>query len=132
MARTAPFILDDTDENFCPSCWINTCNISGCNEQITSKDAQWWARRLVHPSSSQRLSKLTASQVGQYYCNKCATLEWNQSSDRPLPAGKGVIMGMKMGRPGSGVTQPVGGCVDIKHNSYDRRLRKLKAKVLSS
>ena len=113
----------------CPNCWINTCKITGCyNENIVNKRINGEVRQ----SSSQRLSKLTAAQVGQHYCTKCASLEWNQSSDRPLPAGKGVFMGMHLGRPGAGVTQPVGSVVDIKHNSYDRRLRKLKAKVLSA
>ena len=33
---------------------------------------------------------------------------------------------MKLGRPGSGVTQPINSGIDIKHNSYQRRIRKLQ------
>ena len=41
-------------------------------------------------------------------------------------------MGMKFGRPGGGVTEPINSGVDIKHNSYQRRIRKLQAKVIST
>ena len=41
-------------------------------------------------------------------------------------------MGMNLGRPGGGVTESINSGVDIKHNSYARRIRKLQAKVLSN
>ena len=117
------------NEITCYLCNVERCKSNNCVEkdpifkQINGE---------VRQSSSQRLTRLGASQVGRYYCDNCATLEWNQSSDRPYAMGSGIRMGMKFGRPGSGVTEPVSGGVDVKHGSYQRRLRKLQAKVLSS
>ena len=64
-------------------------------------------------------------------------LRWNQSSDKRLPhVGKAIVpshgnstrSSITRHRPGAGA--PGGTGVDIKHNSYDRHLAKLKAKNL--
>ena len=113
----------------CYLCNVERCKTENCVEKKTIFNQ---INGEVRQSSSQRLTRLGASQVGRYYCDKCAALEWNQSSDRPYATGQGIRMGMKFGRPGSGVTEPVGGGVDVKHGSYQRRIRKLQSKVLSS
>ena len=113
----------------CYICNVQKCKTTNCVEK---KYVFKQINGEVRQSSSQRLIGLGASQVGRYYCDKCASLEWKQSSDREYAAGSGIHMGMKLGRPGSGVTDPTGGGVDVKHGSYQRRLRKLQAKVLSS
>jgi|TARA_B110000467_G_C18288885_1_gene463474 hypothetical protein len=111
----------------CYLCNVQTCKTANCVEkQPIFKQINGEVRQ----SSSQRLTRLGASHVGRYYCDKCAPLEWNQSSDRPYASGSGIRMGMKLGRPGSGVSEPVGGGVDVKHGSYQRRLRKLHSKTI--
>ena len=109
------------------------CNVIRC-KTIDCLEKEPVFKRIngeVRQSSSQRITRLAASQAGIYYCDSCAGLGWNQSSDRILPAGRGVHMGMKFGRPGGGVTEPINSGVDIKHNSYQRRIRKLQSKVIS-
>jgi len=87
----------------------------------------------VPKSSSERIIRVGALNVGEKLCvQPCYRMPWNQSSDRVNAAGTGVFMSKPLGRPGGGVRQPIQSGVDIKHNSYDRRLRKLQAKVLSS
>ena len=111
------------------------CNVLRCGSaNCTEKDPVFnQINGQVRQSSSQRIIKLGAKNVGLHnYCVKCSSLLWNQSSDRYLSSGRGVQMSLKRGRPGGGVTQPINGGVDIKHNSYDRRIRKLQAKVLSN
>ena len=113
----------------CHICKVLRCKTVNCIEKepvFKRIDGQ------VQQPSSLRMIRLGASQVGIYYCDSCAGLEWNQSSDRKLPGGRGIPMGMKLGRPGSGVTQPINSGIDITHNSYQRRIRKLQAKVLSN
>lgn len=112
----------------CYLCNVERCRTVGCVEKqpIFSQ-----INGDVRQSSSQRMTRLGASHVGIYYCNTCTSLNWNQSSDRLQPSGLGVRMNMKFGRPGSGVTEPKGSGVDIKHGSYQRRIRKLQSKVLS-
>lgn len=64
---------------------------------------------------------------------------WNQQSDRPSPANQDVVTGSGSTYHGSstkhsimrmrpGAMSPGGKGVDIKHNSYDRYLNKLKGK----
>ena len=112
----------------CYLCNVERCKTLECTEKQPIFNQ---INGIVRQSSSQRMTRLGASQVGSYYCDKCASLEWNQSSDRQYPSGTGVRMGMKFGRPGSGVSEPIESGVDIKHGSYQRRIRKLQSKVLS-
>lgn len=87
----------------------------------------------VTMSTSQLVVKQGALNVGENSCKQnCIPVRTNQSSDRLYASGRNIQMSKHLGRPGGGVTEPVNGGVDIKHNSYNRRLRRLQAKVLSN
>lgn len=84
-------------------------------------------------STSQLMIKQGALNVGVNSCKQnCIPVRTNQSSDRLYASGRNIQMSKHLGRPGGGVTQPINGGVDIKHNSYNRRIRRLQAKVLSN
>ena len=54
-------------------------------------------------------------------------VNWNQMSDRPSPSVQRLTTSIVKNRPGA--MSPGGTGVDIKHNSYDRYLRRLKGKA---
>lgn len=54
---------------------------------------------------------------------------WNQQSDRPAPSVQQVTTNRSSVRQRPGSMSPGGTGVDIKHNSYDRFLRRLKGKT---
>ena len=114
-------------------CYI--CNIEECKTHKCYLKSSTYNKinHKVGKSSSERAIKLGAQNVTDRFCiEQCPPMSWNQSSDRIHAGGNGVHMSMKLGRPGGGITQPLTGGVDIKHNSYARRIRKLQGKVLSN
>ena len=111
------------------------CNIEHCNTLECKLNTATYKKinNRVSKSSSERLIRVGAQNVLDRAClDPCPPMSWNQSSDRVYASGTGVRMTMPLGRPGGGVSQPKNAGVDIKHNSYARRLRKLQGKVLSN
>jgi hypothetical protein len=138
-------------------CEINSCR--GCNKNLTSNDpaSQYQRQKLIQNTVRVHSSLYTMNLAGlagyQKPLNKTQLVEqagteyivpakvyWNQMSDRSRPANQvtKVASGsayhtsstrhtITRNRPGA--MSPGGIGVDIKHNSYDRYLNKLKGKA---
>jgi len=102
------------------------CTSEGC---INKGPIQKRINKEVGGSSSSYLIRKVGKNAARC-CNEDRL--WHQSSDSIQPAGQNIRMSKYLGRPGGGTREPKGGGVDIKHNSYDRRLRKLHGKLFSS
>jgi hypothetical protein len=145
-----------TNEN--SQCQINPCR--SCNKNLTSNDpaSQYQRQKIIQntvrvPSSlyTMNLAGLSAykkplntpqfvEQNGSGYIAP-AKVNWNQMSDRPKPANQltKVASGSSyhtsstrhtITRLRPGAMSPGGVGVDIKHNSYDRYLNRLKGKTV--
>ena len=145
-----------TNEN--SQCQINPCR--SCNKNLTSNDpaSQYQRQKIIQntvrvPSSlyTMNLAGLSAyqkplntpqfvEQNGSGYIAP-AKVNWNQMSDRPRPARQvtKVASGTSyhtsstrhtITRLRPGAMSPGGVGVDIKHNSYDRYLNRLKGKTV--
>ena len=145
-----------TNEN--SQCQINPCR--SCNKNLTSNDpaSQYQRQKIIQntvrvPSSlyTMNLAGLSAyqkplntpqfvEQNGSGYIAP-AKVNWNQMSDRPKPANQltKVASGTSyhtsstrhtITRLRPGAMSPGGVGVDIKHNSYDRYLNRLKGKTV--
>ena len=145
-----------TNEN--SQCQINPCR--SCNKNLTSNNpaSQYQRQKIIQntvrvPSSlyTMNLAGLSAyqkplntpqfvEQNGSGYIAP-AKVNWNQMSDRPKPANQltKVASGTSyhtsstrhtITRLRPGAMSPGGVGVDIKHNSYDRYLNRLKGKTV--
>lgn len=121
----------------CKSCNETLC--IGCYDVIRQK--RIWNQ--VRVPSSQLISVLKVQNVIGGESNKPtlanANVNWNQSSDRAIPAiqkvyrptnGNSTKTSITRERPGS--QSPGGVGVDIKHNSYERYLMRKKGKHLNT
>ena len=145
-----------TNEN--PQCQINPCR--SCNQNLTSNDpaSQYQRQKIIQNTVRVQSSLYTMNLAGLSAYKKPlntpqfveqngsgyiapAKVNWNQMSDRPKPANQltKVASGTSYHtsstrhtitrlRPGS--MSPGGVGVDIKHNSYDRYLNRLKGKTV--
>ena len=145
-----------TSEN--PQCQINPCR--SCNQNLTSNDpaSQYQRQKIIQNTVRVQSSLYTMNLAGLSAYKKPlntpqfveqngsgyvapAKVNWNQMSDRPKPANQltKVASGTSYHtsstrhtitrlRPGS--MSPGGVGVDIKHNSYDRYLNRLKGKTV--
>lgn len=94
--------------------------------------AQQRIRNLVRVPSSLYTMNTAAVNVYQRYDEvpACSVVAWNQMSDRVAPAVQPAYVSFRSSkslRPGA-LTPGGVGC-DIKHNSYERRLLKLKGGI---
>jgi hypothetical protein len=117
----------------CISC-VNVAN-SGASQAIVQKRI-WRQVRTGSAIYTMNLSSLTSA------ADRLAsgrTVNWNQMSDRVLPAnqpenhpshGNSVRTTLTSGRPGAGSPGGVG--VDVKHDSYARYLNRKKASNLKT
>jgi hypothetical protein len=119
----------------CKSC-NGGCNNS-CNYEITQK--RIWKQVRTY-SSLFTMTKASANVIPypnnlplpQYFY-----VNWNQSSDRNKPSIQEVIVPTRGNSTRTSITRERPGCcspggkgVDIKHNSYDRRLNRLKSNLV--
>jgi hypothetical protein len=121
-----------------------TCNCNGvCNpnalNEITQKKI--WKQVRVQ-SSLYAMVKSNINVIGTLDNSPLSTtykVNWNQSSDRNKPSiqsniiysrGNSTTKSITRNRPGS--CSPGGQGVDIKHNSYDRYLARLKGNVVKT
>ena len=121
------------------------CRSFGCNSNLTSVDPASQYQRLkiiqntVRVPASLYTHDLGALTVYQRPLKEFANVNWNQMSDRAVrhiqPSivtggsfyhGSSTKHSITRCRPGAGC--PGGSGVDIKHNSYDRYLNRLKGK----
>lgn len=122
----------------CTACGDGNCNQSASNE-ITQK--RIWNQ--VRAYSSIYTMANAATNVGGNASNlplpKFNDVNWNQSSDRNRPSvqqtivpsrGNSTRSSITRHRPGAG--SPGGKGVDIKHNSYDRYLNRIKSGLVRS
>ncbi len=144
-----------TNEN--PQCQINPCR--SCNKNLSSNDpaSQYQRQKIIQNTVRVKSSLYTMNLAGLSAYKKPlntpqfveqngsgyiapAKVNWNQMSDRPKPANQltKVASGtsyhtsstrhtITRNRPGA--MSPGGIGVDIKHNSYDRYLNRLKGKT---
>ena len=107
---------------------------TGMNSNLTSMDAPSQYQRLkliqntVRVDASSYSMNRGALNVYETRPDNIATVGWNQMSDRTQPHVQAAHMSMKSSvsiRPGN--MSPGGIGCDIKHNSYDRYLARLKA-----
>jgi hypothetical protein len=120
-----------------PLIYYNDENVVRCSRKCISPlaatfIAQQRIRNLVRVPSSLYTMNTSALNVYQrdneVSCNKVIT--WNQMSDRIAPAVQSAYVSFRSSkslRPGA-LTPGGVGC-DIKHNSYERRLLKLKGGI---
>jgi hypothetical protein len=143
-----------TNEN--PQCQINPCR--SCNQNLTSNDpaSQYQRQKIIQNTVRVQSSLYTMNLAGLSAYKKPlntpqfveqngsgyiapAKVNWNQMSDRPKPANQltKVASGTSyhtsstrhtITRLRPGAMSPGGVGVDIKHNSYDRYLNRLKGK----
>lgn len=139
------------------ACEINSCR--GCNSNLASDNpaSQYQRQKLIQNTVRVASSLYTMNLAGlSGYQNPLSTYQlvnqpgtpyiappsvyWNQMSDRAKPADQVVKTGSGSTYHGSstrhtivrcrpGAMSPGGVGVDIKHNSYERRLNKLKGKA---
>ena len=122
----------------CTACGDGNCNPSSLNE-ITQK--RIWNQ--VRAYSSIYTMANAATNVGGDATNlplpKFNDVNWNQSSDRNRPSvqqtivpsrGNSTRSSITRHRPGAG--SPGGKGVDVKHNSYDRYLNRIKSGLVRS
>lgn len=145
-----------TNEN--PQCQINPCR--SCNQNLTSNDpaSQYQRQKIIQNTVRVQSSLYTMNLAGLSAYKKPlntpqfveqngsgyiapAKVNWNQMSDRPKPANQltKVASGTSyhtsstrhtITRLRPGAMSPGGVGVDIKHNSYDRYLNRLKGKTV--
>ena len=145
-----------TNEN--PQCQINPCR--SCNQNLTSNDpaSQYQRQKIIQNTVRVQSSLYTMNLAGLSAYKKPlntpqfveqngsgyiapAKVNWNQMSDRPRPARQvtKVASGTSyhtsstrhtITRLRPGAMSPGGVGVDIKHNSYDRYLNRLKGKTV--
>jgi hypothetical protein len=122
----------------CKSC--GSCN-GECNISEKNKMTQKRIWKQVRVSTSLYTMALSSASVVGTLNNKPILaynyVNWNQSSDRNKPSvqklvvptnGNSTRRTLTSNRPGA--SSPGGIGVDVKHNSYDRRLAKLKGELV--
>lgn len=121
------------------------CSYKICDANVNDNSSAVHYQRLKIIQNTVRVpSSLYTSNLGPLTCYKLPTIEthnvcWNQMSDRPFPSVQKSCVptgtynslnnkhySVTSGKPGSQTPGGVG--CDIKHNSYDRYLNRLKAK----
>lgn len=129
-----PYKVDNSNKNRC----------SGCNNNLASNDpaSQYQRQKIIQNTVRVQSSLYTmnlAALSGYHSPKLDYGVNWNQMSDKPTPSrqivntGSGSIYRSSSTkrtqtslRPGA--LSPGGIGVDIKHNSYDRYLNRLKGK----
>jgi hypothetical protein len=125
----------------CKSC--TSCGNEQCNQQARNEITQKRIWKQVRAYSSLYTMANAASNVGGNSTNlplpKYNDVNWNQSSDRNRPSvqsniipsrGNSIRSSITRHRPGA--NSPGGKGVDIKHNSYDRYLNRIKSSLVRS
>ena len=134
----------------CPqdySYFHENCRSRNCNTNLTSNTPADQYQRLKLIQNTVRVaSSLYTMNLGALSAYKKPTAKtynvcWNQMSDRPIPSHqktyvptKGGIIGSNSTKhtvtgPRPGAQSPGGIGCDIKHNSYDRYLNRIKGKA---
>ena len=133
--RNEKTIYSIIQKKTCGNC-DGVCNPNALNE-ITQK--RIWKQVRVQ-SSLYAMVKSNINVIGTLDNSQLSTnykVNWNQSSDRNKPSiqsniiysrGSSTARSITRNRPGS--CSPGGQGVDIKHNSYDRYLARLKGNVV--
>jgi hypothetical protein len=122
----------------CASCGNGACNPQALNE-ITQK--RIWKQ--VRTYSSLYTMANASTNVGGSSTNlplpHYNNVNWNQSSDRNKPSVQTTIVPSRGNSTRSSITRhrpgansPGGKGVDIKHNSYDRHLNRVKSNLVRS
>jgi hypothetical protein len=122
----------------CASCGNGACNPQALNE-ITQK--RIWKQ--VRTYSSLYTMANASTNVGGSSTNlplpQYNNVNWNQSSDRNKPSVQTTVVPSRGNSTRSSITRhrpgansPGGKGVDIKHNSYDRHLNRVKSNLVRS
>ena len=136
------FCRDEKNKNN-SCCILRSCRLKGCDNN-SSKAIQYQIQKLIQKTVRVGSSLYTMN-LGSLNAYEKPTLErhnvnWNQMSDRPNPSIQKTYVPTKGGNIGSnsvkhtvtasrpGAQSPGGVGCDIKHNSYDRYLNRLKGK----
>ena len=125
----------------CKSC--TSCGDGACNPQALNEITQKRICKQVRTYSSLYTMTKASTNVGGSSTNlplpQYNNVNWNQSSDRNKPSfqktvvpsrGNSIRSSITRHRPGA--NSPGGKGVDIKHNSYDRHLKRIKSNLVRS
>jgi len=124
-------------------CQCSTSSCRGCNKHLTSNDisSQYQKQKIIQNTVrvASSLYTMNLSALSAYrYPNNTLKVNWNQMSDRENPSYQKTYIPTRGGSIGGnstkstltscrpGAQSPGGKGCDIKHNSYNRYLNKLK------
>ena len=125
----------------CRSC--TSCGNGACNPQALNEITQKRIWKQVRTYSSLYIMANAATNVGGNAANlplpQYNNVNWNQSSDRNKPSVQKTLVPSRGNSTRSSITRhrpgansPGGKGVDIKHNSYDRHLKRIKSNLVRS
>ena len=125
----------------CKSC--TSCGDGACNPQALNEITQKLIWKQVRTYSSLYTMANASTNVGGSSTNlplpQYNNVNWNQSSDRNKPSVQTTVVPSRGNSTRSSITRhrpgansPGGKGVDIKHNSYDRHLNRIKSNLVRS
>lgn len=112
--------------DFYPEDGVYRCN-TGC---ISRHEAIYQTQKIIQNVVRVPSSLYSMNLASLHVYQPSTTVNWNQMSDRVSPAvqkGRMSLKSSKSSRPG-GLTPGGAGC-DIKHNSYERYLARIKGRT---